>query len=667
MAKKLIIRDKDNQEIFYPETLSNLVHDEVTGITVESALKNNEGSNDFLELSTTDGAFNKTTLNQALSLGDVKLKKGHYPLDPGVIVDNVTLDLGGACLQSTKEKVSTPLILMQGSKPILRNGELCGNYNTADDEEGYSFYESERLVSVKLYDEALVENLDLHNCWGYALAGRLLDYGTDAIRKGISSATLVTPSSEEDRETDTFQYLSKDIDIPANYKYTCVYGGIGYGRIISEQDVKYYFYDSNDNLIDVLSEMPRVMVPIPIGATKVKAKTFTFGDFIPTYIGFFNYKCDCFTVRNCCMHNNHSLGMVGMAFGTTIVRDCQSYEHGKPRSSANSASSRSTVGFLDIEDSATPIFIMEGCTSRDEGKLAMIGAYKVIVNNCYGSVGIYRGWSANINNCVGKVSAFGENVSTLINVKNCIFYDTGNTSPNWRGINNTFIDCEPSTPSREKHFIIRRLRTNTPALTLTGRLIGKVVDTCAFGQIHIEDIATSKGSDIIIEWNTYNDSDSSSYGARSVSGDCYGIKSTCPFFPNGYTIYDSVFTPTHNFGAGSTTNNSWTGEYNNCVFNLDNGSMFYAASKKISSSDKSLIFRNCIINNTNNYLFITNMSNLVDKNYTIKFINCTIANQSKLFKKTPTDFTYEIITEDTDYDSRIKALEERIRQLEENS
>ena len=61
------------------------------------------------------------------------------------------------------------------------------------------------------------------------------------------------------------------------------------------------------------------------------------------------------------------------------------------------------------------------------------------------------------------------------------------------------------------------------------------------------------------------------------------------------------------------------------------------------------------------------MSNLADKNYTIKFINCTIADQTKLFKKTPTDFTYEIITEDLDYDSRIKALEERIRQLEENS
>ena len=665
MAKKLIIRDKDNQEIFYPETLSNLVHDEVTGITVKSALKNSEGNNDLLELSSTDGTLNKTILNQALSLGDVKLKKGHYPLDPGVIVDNVTLDLGGACLQSTKEKVSTPLILMQGSKPILRNGELCGNYNTADDEEGYSFYESERLVGVKLYDEALVENLDLHNCWGYAISGRNLDWGTEAIRKSISSATLITPS-EEERLTDAFQYLSKAIDIPVNYKYTCVYGGIGYNYIVSEQNIEYYFYDSNNNLICILSDTPRIMVPIPIGATKVRAKTFTFGDFIPTNIGFFNYKCDCFTVRNCCMHNNHSLGMVGMAYGITIARDCYSYEQGKPRSSAKN-SNRSTVGFIDIEDNPTPVFIMEGCTSNNEAKLAMLGAYKVTVNSCHGPICIYRGWSANINNCIGRISAFGEKVTTLINVKNCVFYETSSTSPNWRGINNTFIDCEPSTPTREKNFIIRRLRTNTPALTLTGRLIGKVIDTCAFGQVHIENIATSKGSNVVIDWNINNNADTASYGTRRVSGDCYGITSTCPFFPNGYTIYDSVFTPIHSFGAGTTTNNAWTGEYNNCVFNLDNGSMFYAASKKISSSDKSLIFRNCIINNANNYLFITNMSNLVDKNYTIKFINCTIADQSKLFKKTPTDFTYEIITEDLDYDSRIKVLEERIRQLEENS
>ncbi len=41
MARKLIIRDKDN-EIVYPETLSNLVYDEVTGNTVKDDLENME-------------------------------------------------------------------------------------------------------------------------------------------------------------------------------------------------------------------------------------------------------------------------------------------------------------------------------------------------------------------------------------------------------------------------------------------------------------------------------------------------------------------------------------------------------------------------------------------------------------------------------------------------
>ena len=100
--------------------------------------------------------------------------------------------------------------------------------------------------------------------------------------------------------------------------------------------------------------------------------------------------------------------------------------------------------------------------------------------------------------------------------------------------------------------------------------------------------------------------------------------------------------------------------------------MFYNAAGSsnafnLSKDNGVLIFRNCTINNENKYLFNGFPNNVLEKNYTIKFINCEIANQNKLFATSTAGITVEIITEDLDYDSRIKALEERIRQLEESN
>ena len=125
MARKLIIKDKDN-EIIYPETLSNLVYNEVTGNTVEDDLENMECG--LLQLSETDGDANKEILSAALAQGDVKLKKGVYTVENGVIVDNVTLDLNGACLHPVTRK-STGLLIMKGKFPVIKNGELYGSFN----------------------------------------------------------------------------------------------------------------------------------------------------------------------------------------------------------------------------------------------------------------------------------------------------------------------------------------------------------------------------------------------------------------------------------------------------------------------------------------------------------------------------------------------------------
>ena len=677
MARKLIIRDKDSQEVFYPETLSNLVYDEITRNTVQEDLNKSENSeSDLLELSTTDGAANKITLKEALTLGDVKLKKGHYPLDPGVTVNNVTFDLNGSCLQSTKEKVSTPLLYVKGNNSIIKNGELCGNYNTPVDDPNYEFYESESLIKALEYSNVLIENLDLHNCWGYSISYGGPTLETEFIRKGVyeKDVTAITYENEEDRETDTNEYLSKAIDIPSGFGYTCVYGGLGYYRIHSQLEVKYYFYDSSNNLIEVASDIPRMMVNIPEGATKVKFKTFRIGVFRECNIGFYKVKAECFTVKDCIFHNNHSLGMIGMAYGTTKVLNCISFEQGRPYSSA-AAPTEQTKGLIDIEDIETPIFIMEGCTSKNEPKLAMLGAYIAIISNCHGSIGVYRGWSVNISNCSGNIWAFSNSVATVINVNNCVLYSNSTTSTNWVGTNNTFVGCKSDNLAREYNFIIRKINSySSPSIVVNGGVInGKIINPyCRGGWLGITNVALPYGSHFTFEWNLASGKDSKTEGCCNVSGDCYGITATCPFLPNGHKIYDSVFNLTHSYGQWNSTNNAWIGEYNNCVFNLNGGSMFYNAAGSsnafnLSKDNGVLIFRNCTINNENKYLFNGFPNNVLEKNYTIKFINCEIANQNKLFATSTAGITVEIITEDLDYDSRIKALEERIRQLEESN
>ena len=709
MARKLIIKDKDN-EIIYPETLSNLVYNEVTGNTVEDDLENMESG--LLQLSETDGDANKEILSAALAQGDVKLKKGVYPVENGVIVDNVTLDLNGACLHPVTRK-STGLLIMKGKFPVIKNGELYGSFNVDNYTPSGDSYESESLIRLQLYENALVENVELHNDWGYAISTLEPTWDVDAVRKGGFAVTAVSSSTELSSESN--EYVSAYITIPSGYLYTCAYGGVGYNYIISRGDVKYSFYDDSNTFISSVSNTPRIMVAIPSNATKMKIRTSSYDDYIQTNVGFYKINVNCFTVNNCCFHNNRSLGMIGMPYGITKVLNCTSYEQGKPKK--DSARNTNTTGFIDIEDYASPIFIMDNCTSEDEIHLAMLGAYKIHVSNCVGSIGVYRGWNANITNCTGTIWAISEYTLTNINVSNCTFYRQGTESINWIGTNNTFINCHPSDFSKEFNFTFIKTHKTTGDLTpkINTRVVGKMFNPCTrTGNAGISLLSVKKGSKFTIAWcpgfatefeyyldkngnkkyylddeglhkpsngkvseegtvtdgctyYTFKPFDSNSYGTMKVYGNSYGITSTVPIYPNSYTIHDSVFKPIGNFGAGTAEDDSWTGEYENCTFNLSRGCMFYASSKKLTTDNGQLIFRNCTINNTNNYLFKSNMTNLSGKTYNIKFINCTIADETKLFASTPSTFTYEIITEDLDYDSRIKALEERIRQLEENS
>lgn len=668
-------------------------------------------------LSETDGVANKNLLNALLASGHVKLRKGHYPLDNGVVVNSVELDLNGACLQSTRYRDSTTFILMKGSKPVVKNGELCGNYDKPVDDPTYvpgaAANECESLIRLSIYEDALIENVELHNCWGYSIGFESPNWVyslnasspfDSAVRKTIDASMVTAVTTANDGiSSESLEYQTNFIDLPEGALFTTVYG-IDYNYIVSQKEIEFTFRNAqNVQIGSTVSAIPGIMVPVPSGATKVRVKFYrydvsttdrnaatseyqdeTYAIFKRVQLGFYRMRVNSLTVKGCTMHNNHSLGMVGMRYGTTRVLNCRSYEQGKP--SKNTAQNMNTTGFIDIEDAASPIFIMDGCTSEDELHLAMLGAYKSTVTNCHGSIGVTRGWSADISNCVGCVwSGVAEpgviwpitGVKTIVNVSNCVFYRKNVPSVNWVGNSNTFVDCYPGDVTKENNFIIRKLHRATQdyVMPLTGLIRGKMYNTCnTSGNPGIRNIALKRGSQFVYSFNMVrfaNETTSAfnnrvkQYGTAVVSGDCWGIESSMPFYPNGKTIYESTFTPSNSFGVATTDgeNNKWTGEYRDCTFNLDKGSMFNGNNKKLLSSNRTLIFRNCVINNANNYLFQVNMVNLSGKNYKVLFINCTIADQNKLFKVAPADFEYEIITED-DYDTRINALLARIVALE---
>lgn len=704
----------------------------------------------LLELSTTDGTTNKALLNAALAQGDVKLKKGHYPLDPYVIVNNVVLDLNGACLQSTEERVSKPLVLMIGDNSVIRNGELCGNYNTpytgiaakgtTPGPGEVASFESEKLIGIGHYNynNILIENMDLHNVWGYALGdwgpnwdghysyysmknneylGRFWKLTQNPTVSGdiglievLTNDGRISPSINQssllntiynNNESNLFTFnqnartfVSYEIAIPDDCKYVCITFADGYGVPYAYENYNsFFFYDSNGNEIKAVNangtritsnvtEMPRVMVEIPEGAVyavaRINFKKYVEAEIPKVRIMFCKYRCNMVTIKDCCIHNNSSLGMCGISNGTLKILNCRSYEQGRPYSSACSPDAKNlTTGFLDIEDTPTPMLIMDGCTSEREHALVMTNAYKSTITNCHGLISIHGGWTANISNCTGHIRASSPELTTLINVSNCVNYETPQSSINWVGSNNVFRGAVVPNPSKERNFIIERLHAAGGDMSLSGLVVGRFyMPTCRGGKLGIKNIKTSKGSQFIYNFNLWTNSDSNSMGTTEefVIGDCYGITSTCPFLPNGHTIYDSTFNLTHSYGQTNKTNNSWTGEYNNCIFNLTGGSMFYNNTGSsavnqfnLKDSGKTLVFRNCTINNGDGtYLFKTLPVNAASKEYTIRFINCTIADQSKLFEVSTAGINVEIISEDTDYDARIKALLARVEALEGN-
>lgn len=388
---------------------------------------------------TQDGTQNTTLLQNALdTYSKVKLITGSYPLDPlAVTVDSGMLDMNGSTLTSTSEKYSGGgLINLRGSNPTIKNGELSGLYDEPDQEGSTSVvWERESLVSLTPcgYSNAVVENMKLHNCWGYAICER----GTE------KRATWKAQINDDNMDCDTttnyvggtitkvsggYEYVSRDFDLvnipeafrknlQPPYQRICAHY-YGYFRIISDKKIEYSFKNSDGETIgEPVLEVPGMPVKIPDGAKTAAIKAFwadgneewhhyvNEGTTVYQYIGLWFMKDweGGLSVTNCQTYHNYSLGMVGASIGKTTARDCVSWGNGKPYDGATNTV-RSTTGFIDIEDIPSPFIELDHCYSNDEIHFALLGAYNTKVTNCSGKdVIIYSGWGADISTDEGAV------------------------------------------------------------------------------------------------------------------------------------------------------------------------------------------------------------------------------------------------------------------------
>lgn len=460
-------------------------------VTVENAYTLQLTQDDGVNTSAI-GLKNANDLQTALNNGGtVKLVPGQYPLQPLIVtvgwnadedkeLDNVTLNLNGSVLTSTLRKYQKGgLIALRGKNPTIRGGDnaptisevfspaqggtrlavtgggLCGLFDTPDDlndprrdfnididggqaadtGKEYKYWELESLVSLVAYGytNATVENLDLHNCWGYSICERGKGFYNRTIIYSIKDRIV----EKNDNNGTYCEFISDPISTTKpqlqdnaelnEYDKLCV-GYSGYFRIVSDQEIEYTFENGNGE-VTTTTEVPQTLVDIPSDAETVfvklrwqkdKASVVAMLDSAQAnsiVVYFSKTHTGGLTVVNCTTHHNGSLGMVGAVTGKTIAKDCESWRQGNPydvptsedkekrgQTGESIESLGGTIGFIDIEDSPSPFVELDHCYSHDELHFALLGAYNVKVTNCSGAdVVIYSGWGADISTDEGAV------------------------------------------------------------------------------------------------------------------------------------------------------------------------------------------------------------------------------------------------------------------------
>lgn len=627
-------------------------------------------------LSETDGDANKSALQEALdNHKKVVIATGVYPLTPSVTVRSGILDLGNSVITSTARKFDGGLICLEGEGPTVQNGELAGNFHEQSPSVSSDlFWEKESLVApvTGSYTDAVVDNVRLHNCWGYAISERgnlnwssitrigIPDehknyvYKTDASRWG----STVTETS------DGYECTSVDIPIDnfagtPRCKYVYAHGGLGYYRVISDEKVKYTFKLS-DGTEDISYDWQGMPVSIPSDAVSVSVTlrwkkgntnwksypTYTCADGIDIrqYKGFtlrFSDYAGGLTVRNCKTYYNSSLGMTGGSVGTTLAIGCESWGNGHPEEGVSD--SQTTVGFIDIEDVVTPYIELRNCTSKDELHFAMLGALHTTVDRCTadGDTLIYRGIDATVSDTDSPIGTFSLDVETPVSVKNCIIrgsvcnrlpasvYTDGCTfynvpvRPSEYDVNGTYIYTKST----------QGVMPNGTRVTGAGDITG-VCDANIEIQYNTGNMwsapsvfgvfAPEPGSDVRIACNAAGASDMLTYGLQA-DDNCYGVTLDDTLLPCGNIISGCTFTPGKYVHRANPK--YMHGTFENCTFNLDGGAFFTTAAHMY---DKKVVFRNCVIHNSKNFLFNAYGSVGIGRGNEFVFEQCMIDDVNKI-------------------------------------
>lgn len=551
---------------------------------------------------------------------NVVLKFGRYPVMPGIVVESGTLNLNGSELYSVQYKYSGGLVILSGENPVIYGGALAGTYDLADNEDGYVFHESEKLIVPEGVNDAIIRDMELHNCWGYAISG------TDGIVERVYVDTA--PSTTQ----NNFYCVTDKIPIPDNCKYVTAAGGSGYNYIISYRDVIYDFVDVDGKNLGRRTGVPRVRIPIPDGAASVTIRTFTLThEVIPYYAYFTNYT-ETLTVEDCVIRHCHSLAMANMCGPTTVSR-CRFIGMGKPRPGA-AGTTRGTTGGIDIEDIQTPELIMSDCHSEDCMNLLLFGGYNATVSNCTGAViRSYRGWRLQLDNCntsyldiAGSCPVHTSNTyAEILKIEESAYrYVSGDiaTSRMYKALgafDHYFIDRKDATASSDGY----------PTVPLHGTALDRTYRAAPGGIF-------AKGSKVSLLCYPH-DNQKAYYGAGGVGGDSYGITANAPMYTNGYTISDSTFDIADSRGIYSLTTKSLSGAFKNCVFNLIGGNYF---NKFLDGQDAPchLVFEDCVINNADYHLFNV----VLYDGSVLEFRNCTIADPDRIVKSGADKITIKI-------------------------
>lgn len=587
--------------------------------------------------------------------GIVKLDTGEYPLYPGVDVNNCTLDLNGSIIYTVSRQHVGPLLTMSGENPAIINGEISGSYDTPYEVDS-TLFEKESLIAPKEYQYhyGLIQNLDLHNCWGYALSGSggvdnwiLTTYIDAAVYDGKDERGyhqhIVTFDSLDKKWTGSVREFASAFK---DRKYVVCTGGYGYVRIISDAKIRYRFYDKDGELIHTTEELPLIPVKKPDNATKFDVTVYGKYSKYPNVNSEFQHfrLCLCdyppmmLTVRGCTIHNNSSLGSAGGS-GYLMFYDIDSYENYKLRHSAedNPRGKYGTTGFLDIEDIATPFLYMENCHSHDEKCLAMDGAYISQFVNCSGSTQAYRGWTMDVKNHVGRVGALTENVIKEVNIvnadmRNAVGLNANKINPRMtttKDITSGIFDYMPYYDDFKcyANYSNTTYRWDQDDMAPNGSLFVNGAETDGFRlQLKVADVNpyTGKKSNFVYRQTLAEGVGTNGGTFMTVVGDCYNIDSNVMFCPNGYNFTNCKFelrddAAIYASNSESAVNKS-SGTYTDCVFDC------YVVPYRfrntiIVTNQINLTFNNCIIDLHNVTLF---KAKRFDVEPNIVFNNCVI-------------------------------------------